>query len=896
MPPLSEEEIDQAHLSAPSASGPPKVRPIQMGEFLRKWVSKRLHKLNEADISRVMAAMRRLGVGTSGGAEALATLHQLLYEVWRDGDLERPLARIKIDERNCFGSLEWPAIRRASQEELPRHFVVACWKHAAVSAVEQQGVAPAAKDRGAEQGDVDGPLECSLTLGGVATETRRQVHERQRRGLLPWAAESAAAARAADEEFDRRSERAVAWRALTPAQRREADSGGGILPDPLHEVQSGGGLADWWYLDDGDILCHPRLVLPYLQCFDPVNGEVGGERNVIKTEVIYYADEATLEQHSAEWQLEEVRRLASVATAAEPGVTLGVAIGSDVAVQEQAQQKVQVIKAMQERIAITQDVQTEHVLNRDCLGVGRVNHILRVHGDQLLRAGDSLSAFDAAARAELDRLFPGLTPEGHAQASLAASVGGLGWRRASETARPANLGALVSAGPHVQSMAAAAARAGLVRGGQLEARLARKTRQVEQAYLNELDEAERSRAMEFLQKARIAAEETWVRQTRGAPAAGASTLPVADAVYVGEHEDVVAGTGGSEPEEGAEGGGEAGRRRLTVPHVQKELARLQDCTRLRALEAALRQQCNWPQLEALRDLRHKKVSHRWLWHMDSCRGSVLATCDYVADVQRRLGACMLQTEAVCRLCGAPLDPQLVHSECCDTAGATRGHYAVVQSMVGGLKFADPGVCTEPRGLTNTRSRPADIFTTAAVPGRRAALDVCVASPNAAAAAGDAAEAAFKRKLRRYRNEIPQLAAAGISYRPLVWTATGRPHPAVTRTMQYAAELAANRSEQHADSASMLARWRHEVQIAILRRRAAMLRAVLPRPSARAEWLLTGFVQGLPDSAHRAPPIAADGDSGEPTSQEASERDGVAEDGGTANEGDVEVADDDEMRG
>ena len=76
----------------------------------------------------------------------------------------------------------------------------------------------------------------------------------------------------------------------------------------------------------------------------------------------------------------------------------------------------------------------------------------------------------------------------------------------------------------------------------------------------------------------------------------------------------------------------------------------------------------------------------------------------------------------------------------------------------------------------------------------------------------------------------------------------------------------------------------------------MLRAVLPRPSARAEWLLTGFVQGLPDSAHRAPPIAADGDSGEPTSQEASERDGVAEDGGTANEGDVEVADDDEMRG
>ena len=28
------------------------------------------------------------------------------------------------------------------------------------------------KDRGAEQGDVDGPLDCSLTLGMVAAETR----------------------------------------------------------------------------------------------------------------------------------------------------------------------------------------------------------------------------------------------------------------------------------------------------------------------------------------------------------------------------------------------------------------------------------------------------------------------------------------------------------------------------------------------------------------------------------------------------------------------------------------------------------------------------------------------------------------------------------------------------
>ena len=69
----------------------------------------------------------------------------------------------------------------------------------------------------------------------------------------------------------------------------------------------------------------------------------------------------------------------------------------------------------------------------------------------------------------------------------------------------------------------------------------------------------------------------------------------------------------------------------------------------------------------------------------------------------------------------------------------------------------------------------------------AALDVCVASSNAAAAGGDAAQVAFVRKISHYRHEIPDLRAQGIVYRPLVWTADVRPHPAVTRTLQYAAD-------------------------------------------------------------------------------------------------------------
>ncbi len=58
----------------------------------------------------------------------------------------------------------------------------------------------------------------------------------------------------------------------------------------------------------------------------------------------------------------------------------------------------------------------------------------------------------------------------------------------------------------------------------------------------------------------------------------------------------------------------------------------------------------------------------------------------------------------------------------------------------------------------------------------------------------------------------------------------------------------------------MGRWRHELQIAILRRRAAMSRAVIPRASSLAIWLLTGCSEAMPSSAFRAPPLddAADG--------------------------------------
>ena len=35
--------------------------------------------------------------------------------------------------------------------------------------------------------------------------------------------------------------------------------------DSRHVLQTNGGLADFWYMDDGDILCHPIFVPTYLE-------------------------------------------------------------------------------------------------------------------------------------------------------------------------------------------------------------------------------------------------------------------------------------------------------------------------------------------------------------------------------------------------------------------------------------------------------------------------------------------------------------------------------------------------------------------------------------------------------------------------------------------------------
>ena len=188
-------------------------------------------------------------------------------------------------------------------------------------------------------------------------------------------------------------------------------------------------------------------------------------------------------------------------------------------------------------------------------------------------------------------------------------------------------------------------------------------------------------------------------------------------------------------------------RRLSAPQFQAQLSWLADRPRLRRLKSTLLSKGAWQQGTRLEDLCHTHVSHKWLSSLGCVRGECLdATRPHHQRAEKTWKQSVWTGFGEWRSCGSFLDPQLEHGKTCSTAEATRGHHACVHAVVCGLKLADPGITTEPRGLTASQSR-----------------------------------------LHR--------------------------------------------------------RWEHEIQIALLRRRPPMTRAVLQNPSARAERLLTSIIDG-----------------------------------------------------
>ena len=149
------------------------------------------------------------------------------------------------------------------------------------------------------------------TCLGDGGETRRRVPAQQAAGSLPW----------------------IGVEDPSDEQRLQADHATGVQEpanfqlrgperltrahDPKHALQKNGGVADQWYMDEGDIMSHPTMVPFFLQEFDVANTKVGAERNLHKTEVI------DLDAAPIEWRIRDAQNMAKLSTVAAGIITLG---------------------------------------------------------------------------------------------------------------------------------------------------------------------------------------------------------------------------------------------------------------------------------------------------------------------------------------------------------------------------------------------------------------------------------------------------------------------------------------------------------------------------------------------------------------------------------------------
>jgi len=72
--------------------------------------------------------------------------------------------------------------------------------------------------------------------------------------------------------------------------------------------------------------------------------------------------------------------------------------------------------------------------------------------------------------------------------------------------------------------------------------------------------------------------------------------------------------------------------------------------------------------------------------------------------------------------------------------------------------------------------------------------------HSAAAGPDCCATAFRKKMRKYYQLLEPMARDGVSFRPIVVSAEGRPHPVVHRIVAFAAGLA---SRKHPDASARL---------------------------------------------------------------------------------------------
>ena len=140
---------------------------------------------------------------------------------------------------------------------------------------------------------------------------------RQASGEFPWTC-GAEAQQGALAELEERRRQSAAWDGQQPGDRIDQMTQE-RRTHPLNKIQTGGGIVDVWYLDDGTVVTVPQLVLPWLQAYDRVSEIQGGKRNLQKTIVTLYAPVEAIAAKRSEWKLEELSQICTIAHMSDRG-------------------------------------------------------------------------------------------------------------------------------------------------------------------------------------------------------------------------------------------------------------------------------------------------------------------------------------------------------------------------------------------------------------------------------------------------------------------------------------------------------------------------------------------------------------------------------------------------
>ena len=401
------------------------------------------------------------------------------------------------------------------------------------------------------------------------------------------------------------------------------------------------------------------------------------------------------------------------------------------------------VNAKRQAIASLNHPAAELVLTRTCADVCNITYWMRCYGDRV--PAETCEQFDLQLRRSLeDTLGGGLHDAAWWQATLGVKNSGLGLRTAHDSCLPAFIGSRVSARPLVESMLQQLQAAGLGTVSDLLTSYDARTDAAVSVFLESLPENARGEARLEIDYGYEAARKSWALMQSDEARSGADAIfEDAGRVAPSSLRQIGSASIGLVQDAGAEDAEHPFGIKFQTPRVQSWLSRIVDSVSAQGIRDHYEQLEEFFDVERLDDLRHAETDHSWLWSLSAQQGIIVEDRnEFVEAVRVRLGGGGPPATSLCTCCGQrSLDRSGAHASCCAPGESTRGHNATRDVLYEFAAPADPSAEKEPEFLipSRPRDRPADVLTSA-VPGCVAALDVGIASPAAAAAGDDAAQA------------------------------------------------------------------------------------------------------------------------------------------------------------